>query len=45
MERLHGHRRLLGNQQHGPVAGKYNVCTNAYYNRTGDVTDWKIHRA
>ncbi|MFD4119178.1 hypothetical protein ACFWSJ_37780 [Streptomyces niveus] len=28
----------------GPAAGKYDVCTNAYYNRSGNVGDWKLHR-
>ncbi|MFB7958028.1 hypothetical protein [Streptomyces sp. NPDC056045] len=28
----------------GPTGGKYDVCTNAYYNRTGNVTDWRISR-
>ncbi|MFD3502689.1 hypothetical protein ACFWWT_20215 [Streptomyces sp. NPDC058676] len=25
--------------------GKYDVCTNAYFNRSSDVADWKIHKA
>ncbi|WP_327729815.1 hypothetical protein OG250_29870 [Streptomyces sp. NBC_00487] len=25
--------------------GKLDVCTNAYFNRGGDVADWKIHKA
>ncbi|MFE5815866.1 hypothetical protein ACFQ6S_21045 [Streptomyces sp. NPDC056479] len=29
----------------GPGGGKYDVCTNAYYNRSGNVGDWKLHRA
>ncbi|MFD3788010.1 hypothetical protein [Streptomyces cyaneofuscatus] len=29
----------------GPATGKYDVCTNAYYNRTADVADWRISRA
>ncbi|MGW4231231.1 hypothetical protein ACWEF9_18385 [Streptomyces sp. NPDC004980] len=29
----------------GPAAGKYEVVTNAYYNRTADVADWRISRA
>ncbi len=24
---------------------KYDLCTNAYYNRSSDVADWKIHQA
>ncbi|MEV0444701.1 hypothetical protein AB0I46_37910 [Streptomyces spectabilis] len=24
---------------------KYDLCTNAYYNRSSNVADWKIHRA
>ncbi|WP_318196257.1 hypothetical protein [Streptomyces sp. MCL20-2] len=29
----------------GPGGGKYDVCTNAYYNRAQNVADWKLHRA
>lgn len=29
----------------GPVGGKYDVCTNAYYNRAVNVADWRISRA
>ncbi|WP_432081542.1 hypothetical protein [Streptomyces sp. WAC 04229] len=29
----------------GPVGGKYDVCTNAYYNRASNVADWRISRA
>jgi hypothetical protein len=29
----------------GPTGGKYDVCTNAYYNRAQNVGDWKLHRA
>ncbi|MET8748154.1 hypothetical protein [Streptomyces sp. NPDC004728] len=29
----------------GPAGGKYDVCTNAYYNRTGNVADWRITAA
>ncbi|MFH8408110.1 hypothetical protein ACH4FX_25415 [Streptomyces sp. NPDC018019] len=25
--------------------GKYDLCTNAYVNRSSDVADWKIHKA
>ncbi|MFI0263995.1 hypothetical protein ACH4OW_33850 [Streptomyces sp. NPDC017056] len=25
--------------------GKYDLCTNAYFNRSSNVADWKIHRA
>jgi hypothetical protein len=28
----------------GPGGGKYDVCTNAYYNRAQNVGDWKIQR-
>ena len=24
------------------VGGKYDVCTNAYWNRSGDVADWRF---
>ncbi|MFF1375931.1 hypothetical protein [Streptomyces sp. NPDC058308] len=27
------------------VGGKYDLCTNAYFNRSSDVGDWKIHKA
>lgn len=29
----------------GPTGAKYDVCTNAYYNREQNVGDWKLHRA
>ncbi|MFE3250982.1 hypothetical protein [Streptomyces sp. NPDC059209] len=29
----------------GPAAGKYDVVTNAYYNRAENVADWRISRA
>jgi hypothetical protein len=29
----------------GPAGGKYDVCTNAYYNRAANVADWRISRA
>ncbi|MEV1026609.1 hypothetical protein [Streptomyces sp. NPDC050264] len=25
--------------------GKYDICTNAYFNRSSNVADWKVHRA
>ncbi|MEI5099221.1 hypothetical protein RB200_12070 [Streptomyces sp. PmtG] len=29
-----------------PLTGaKYDLCTNAYYNRSSSVADWKLHRA
>ncbi|MFP3992792.1 hypothetical protein U9R90_36010 [Streptomyces sp. E11-3] len=27
------------------TGGKYDLCTNAYFNRSSNVADWKIHRA
>ncbi|MFD9907531.1 hypothetical protein [Streptomyces sp. NPDC059063] len=27
------------------TGAKYDLCTNAYFNRSSDVADWKIHRA
>ncbi|MEV4970274.1 hypothetical protein [Streptomyces scopuliridis] len=29
----------------GPTGGKYDVCTNAYYNRAASVADWRVSRA
>ncbi|MEU5657283.1 hypothetical protein ABZ802_16905 [Streptomyces sp. NPDC047737] len=28
----------------GPAGGKYDICTNAYSNRSSDVADWKAQR-
>ncbi len=36
---------FLETNGHGPAGGKYDVCTNAYYNRAQNVADWKLHRA
>lgn len=35
----------IGADGGGPAGGKYDVCTNAYYNRALNVADWKLHRA
>lgn len=40
-----GNGGFLETNGHGPTGGKYDVCTNAYYNRTGSVADWRISAA
>ncbi|POX42380.1 hypothetical protein C3486_05055 [Streptomyces sp. Ru73] len=39
------HGGFLETNGAGPAEGKYDVCVNAYYNRTGNVADWKIQAA
>ncbi|MBB5960616.1 hypothetical protein FHS29_007244 [Saccharothrix tamanrassetensis] len=36
---------FLETNGHATDGGKLDVCTNAYYNRSQDVADWKIHNA
>ncbi|MFF9898958.1 hypothetical protein [Streptomyces longispororuber] len=36
---------LETNHTSSASGAKYDLCTNAYYNRSSDVADWKIHRA
>ncbi|MFD6987275.1 hypothetical protein [Streptomyces sp. NPDC059943] len=40
-----GNGSFLETNGGGPVGGKYDVCTNAYYNRAVNVADWRISRA
>ncbi|MFF1445631.1 hypothetical protein [Streptomyces sp. NPDC058295] len=40
-----GNGGFLVTNGHGPAGGMYDVCTNAYFNRTGNVADWGISRA
>jgi hypothetical protein len=36
---------LETNENRTAGGSKYDVCTNAYYNRAQNVGDWKIQRA
>ncbi|MDC0773358.1 hypothetical protein [Streptomyces sp. HD] len=37
---------FLETNNHSSASGaKYDICTNAYFNRSSNVADWKIHKA